>query len=126
MIVLLLPLLVGFGLARLEREKAPTWSLGAAIGLVIGIVAGLQVLPLAYPLYAVVTRFIVGNPSIYIIGEYLFTPDNVLWMFGVEEVWMSPALLFHFIPLCVLSSVLGQAIGRRFFAVHPSEPWVED
>jgi len=37
-IVLLLPLLVGFGLARLEREKAPTWSLGAAIGLIIGIV----------------------------------------------------------------------------------------
>lgn len=123
---MILALLVGLGLARLERNRGPEWSLGAALGLVIGIVAGLQVLPLAYPLYAEVVRFIQGNPSIYVIREYFLTSDTVLWMFGIEEVWLSPALFFHFVPLCVFLSVLGQAIGHHLFTVDPTEPWPED
>lgn len=122
---MIVPAIVGVLCAKYGRDmgNAKSWALG--IGLVMGIVSGLHIVPLAYPFYALVTHTTSTSMGTFFnIEAYFLWGESRLWSGGViDHIWLSPLIPFLFIPVCMLGSYVGLLFGSRRYHPFPTEVW---
>lgn len=119
---MIIPMIIGAAIAGYGRERRYARNLAIYVGIVIGIVSGLQILPLAYPFYSI-TNLQISTPNMAYIYTYFLNSDIIVWRIGVQNILMSPTIVFIFIPVCILGSLLGFYLGNHFFKKMDQEIW---
>ncbi|MFQ5884202.1 MAG: hypothetical protein ACE5IO_03785 [Thermoplasmata archaeon] len=122
---MLVPVVVGYLCARYERSRKNSLALALGLGLVIGIMSGLHMFPLSYPFYALVTHTTSTSMGQFMnIEAYFLWEGCRLWGGGViDYIWLSPLILFFFIPICLVGSYLGLVYGWHRIDKGPSKVW---
>jgi hypothetical protein len=113
---MILPFLLGVVISRMKREHGFSRNLV----LYVGIISGLQIVPLAYPFYSIINPHLSAPNFIY---TYFLIPDFVIWRVAVQNILISPTIVFIFIPVCIIGSLLGLYCGNHFFRKHEQEIW---
>jgi hypothetical protein len=110
---MLIPLILGFLIGK-SYGKEKTWMMISFLfGIIIGIIGGLELIPLVYPLYAARPPDWVGLPEYRPIAIYLVGPTIKIYQ---EVVLMTYTSLFVISILSIVSIVgvmIGQVIGAR-------------
>ena len=119
---MIVPIIIGVAIAKLEREVRYSRNLALYAGIVIGIVSGLQILPLAYPFYSI-TNPQISIPNMVFIYTYFLNSDIIVWRIGIQNILMSPTIVLIFIPVCILGSLLGFYLGSHFLKKQDQEIW---
>ncbi|MGY5859981.1 MAG: hypothetical protein RTU63_11480 [Candidatus Thorarchaeota archaeon] len=122
---MIIPLLVEAAISKSKRELGNARKLALFAGVITGILSGLQILPLAYPFYSFINPEI-STPNFIFVHTYFLIPDFVIWDVGVQNILMSPTIVFIFIPVCIVGSLLGFNLGNYFFKKQEREIWTEN
>lgn len=119
---MILPFLLGVIISRLKREHGFSRNLALNVGIIAGIISGLQIVPLAYPFYSIINPHL-STPNFSFIYTYFLIPDFVIWRVGIQNILFSPTIVFIFLPVCIIGSLLGLYCGNHFFRKHEQEIW---
>ena len=96
--------------------------LGLVIGVAMGLIAGLEIVPLLYPFMIVQIPW-VGVPEIRRIGLSLIMPDYVLLDESVHFLSYSFTFTSMLLVLSVLGAVIGIIVGKRYRPSEIDSPW---
>ena len=118
-------IIAGVLCARYSSSKRSALIAAAGIGFLIGIISGFHILPLAYPLYALVTHTTQTSYGLfYNIEAYLFYSGWRIWSGGVIDfIWISPLIPLLFIPVGVIDCLLGVHFSWSRVHRFPTKVW---
>ena len=125
---MIIPIFLGVLCSRYSDTKRTALIAAAGIGFLISIISGLHILPLAYPLYAIVTHTTHTSYGLfYNIEAYLFYSGWRIWSGGVIDViWLSPLIPLLFIPAGVIGCLLGVHFSWSRVHRFPTEVWPQE
>ena len=88
----------------------------------MGLVAGLEIVPLLYPFMIVQIPW-VGVPEIRRIGISLISPDYVLLEESIHFLSYSFTFTSILLVVSVLGSIIGVFVGKRYRPSDIDSPW---
>ncbi len=119
---MILPTILGFAIGRFVRKKVHVVILGLTIGVVVGLLAGLEIAPLLYPIMIIQIPWI-GIPEIRRVGLVFWRPDFILFSESVHFQSYSILLTSTALMLSVVGVFLGVYLGLRSRGTDVKAPW---
>jgi hypothetical protein len=110
---MIIPLLVGYVIGKTYGKEIKWMILSAIIGIIMGIIGGIELAPIAYPLYATRPLDWMGLPEYRPIAIYFGFPFLKLHQEVVLMTEFSPFIICFFMVVCVLVIMIGQTMGNR-------------
>jgi hypothetical protein len=119
---MILPIILGFVIGRFVRKKNHVLLLGLPIGVMMGLLAGLEIAPLLYPLMIIQIPW-VGVPEIRRVGLVLGYPELILFSESVHFQSYSILLASTALVVSVVGVILGLYLGLMFRGSDVESPW---
>jgi hypothetical protein len=122
---MILPITVGFVIGRfVSRKPLVIGILGLVAGVVLGLVAGFEILPLMYPFMIVQIPF-VGIPEIRRVGISLVIPYVVLLEESIHYLSYSLMFMSFLTVVSVVGTIIGVFVGKQYNPGVVDSPWRE-
>ncbi|MFX1580542.1 MAG: hypothetical protein ACFFBJ_12905 [Promethearchaeota archaeon] len=121
---MILPIIISFLAGRFVGRRNRAFILGMLVGLVLGILAGLEVLPLLYPLMIVRIPW-VGVPEIRRIGLAFGHQDLVLFAESIHFQSFSFTMFSILVVVSIAGAIIGGYLGIKSRGTDFTSPWQE-
>jgi hypothetical protein len=119
---MILPLIVGIAAGRYVRKRIYSFILGVSVGVVFGVLSGLAIAPLLYPLMIIHIPWI-GVPEIRRLGLAFGHPDIILFAESVHFQSFSLIMLSSLLAVSIVGAVIGIYLGIRLRRPDINTPW---
>ena len=110
---MIIPLIVGFLVGKTYGKELKWMIISLGIGITMGTIGGLELIPFAYPLYATQPLDWIGLPEYRPIAIYFGFPSYKIHQEVVLMTEISPLIISILTIVCVVGVLLGQVIGSR-------------
>lgn len=110
---MIIPLIVGYVIGKTYGKETKWMIFSAIVGIIMGIIGGLELVPFAYPLYVTRPLDWMGLPEYRPIAIYFGFPFYKIYQEVVLMTEFSPFIISIITVVCVVGIVMGQIVGNR-------------